>query len=167
MPVTSLLWCMCCTSDESAQINTRNDILYWWFFSLPFLHGGVWWDMPTYHSQSSVIWSNYWCCIHANLLYRTTECTIEPVVIKSVFLQLFILTMDFIYMTFIKSQTNILTILCVPQSSVTSISLKSTLVVFLIYSFTLSNTHCWRLLLAGLLETINHSITVFQPIESN
>lgn len=106
IPVTSLFWCLsllflCCASDESIQLNRRNDMFNWWFVkiiksvqsAIPLL--GVWSDMPTYQSQSSVVWSNYWCCIHSNLLYCTTDCAIEPVVIKSVFLHLFIITMEF------------------------------------------------------------------------
>lgn len=75
-------------------------------------------DMPTYLSQSWTIGSKYWYSINSavisNLLYRTTDSPIQPVIIKFVFLHLFIIIVECIYMSFIRSQRNILTIICMP-----------------------------------------------------
>lgn len=127
MPVTSVLWVLsflfifllCLRWIHSNKYQKLHDLFKiiknQHFFcqpAIPLL--GVRLDIPTYHSQCGAIWSNYCCSINSNLLYRTTDWPVQPVVIKSVFLHLFIITMECIYMAFIKSQRNILTILCVP-----------------------------------------------------
>lgn len=87
--------------------------------------------------------------------------------IRLAFLHLFIITMECIYMTFIRSQRSILTIMCVPVERDFHIPKVYLECVFnLRLHFGERSTFdvwCWL----DLLEVINHSVTVFRTIEDN
>lgn len=130
------------------------EMIYWWLFKIikkqhfSVQHAiplpGVWWDVPA-TSQSGVIWSNYFS---SNLLYTLT------LILRHWSLSQLLLSLYFF--TYSLHQWKAFTWLslglrrthwqyCACQWCVISICLNSTLVVFLICSFTLSNAHCWSL----------------------